>query len=276
MGDYLAKGMMWMLRRCIFAVALLLPVLFMSANLAEAGAFEHANTAKGVPSAIGEIACHGEDELEDQMMTGLEDAYADAFTVSDKFRLTSPVQNKALMSTVHKDAIVHGHFYNRGHSNADLIRYANEVLGRNYRPTDDEYKEIRKNAGKPYKLSPQVASDLKQYATDNGIRYFLFCNVSHIEVWLKKTIFSQNDFERGKTLTIEMEYYLVDAKTGYVYDGFSHESKTANMINALIVQGGKNMPVNMLFQRVMEEQVKKVVNDMGSKGLDRLKAVSGT
>lgn len=256
-------------------VVLLLPALLLSASLAEAGAFEHANMAKGVPSAIGEIACHGEDELEDQMMTGLEDAYADAFTVSDKFRLMSPAGNKALMSAVHKDAIVHGHFYNRGHSNADLIRYANEVLGRNYRPTDEEYKEIRRNAGTPYKLSPQVAADVKQYAIDNGIRYLLFCNVSHIEVWLKKTIFSQNDFERGKTLTIELEYYLVDAKTGYVYDGFSRESKTANMINALIVQGGKNMPVNMLFQRVMEEQVKKVVKDMGNKGLDRLKAVSG-
>ena len=92
----------------------------------------------------------------------------------------------------------------------------------------------------------------------------------------KKYSFSQNDFERGKTIAIEMEYYLVNAKTGYVYDGFSRESKTANMINAIIVQGGKNMPVNVLFQRVMEEQVKKVVKDMGNKGLDRLKAVTKT
>lgn len=275
MGIIIVKGMMWMLRRCIFMLALWLPVLFVSASLAEAGAFEHANMAKGVPSAIGEIACHGEDELEDQMMTGLEDAYVDAFTVSDRFRLMSPVKNKALMSTVHKDAIVHGHFYNRGHSNADLIHYANKVLGKNYRPTDDECKEMRKNAGKPYKLSPQVAADVKQYAIDNGIRYLLFCNVSHIEVWLKNILFSQNDYERGKTLAIELEYYLVDARTGYVYDGFSRESKTANMINAIIVKGGKNMPVNMLFQRVMEEQVKKVVKDMESTGLDRLKAVSG-
>ena len=57
----------------------------------------------------------------------------------------------------------------------------------------------------------------------------------------------------------------MNAKTGYVYDGFSRESKTANMINAIIVQGGKNMPVNVLFQRVMEEQVKKVVKDIGNK-----------
>ncbi len=48
------------------------------------------------------------------------------------------------------------------------------------------------------------------------------------------------------------------------------------MINAIIVQGGKNMPVNVLFQRVMEEQVKKVVKDMGNKGLDKLKAVTKT
>lgn len=68
----------------------------------------------------------------------------------------------------------------------------------------------------------------------------------------------------------------MNAKTGYVYDGSSRESKTANMINAIIVQGGKNMPVNVLFQRVMEEQVKKVVKDMGNKGLDKLKAVTKT
>ena len=49
----------------------------------------------------------------------------------------------------------------------------------------------------------------------------------------------------------------MNAKTGYVYDGFSRESKTANMINAIIVQGGKNMPVNVLFQRVLEEQVNR-------------------
>ena len=118
--------------------------------------------------------------------------------------------------------------------------------------------------------------ELKQYAMENNLEYLLFCNVSHIEVWLKNILFSQNDFERGKTIAIEMEYYLVNAKTGYVYDGFSRESKTANMINAIIVQGGKNMPVNVLFQRVMEEQVKKVVKDMGNKGLDRLKAVTKT
>lgn len=56
---------------------------------------------------------------------------------------------------------------------------------------------------------------------------------------------------------------------------------TAGMAEAacdiwFIVQGGKNMPVNVLFQRVMEEQVKKVVKDMGNKGLDRLKAVTKT
>ena len=49
----------------------------------------------------------------------------------------------------------------------------------------------------------------------------------------------------------------MNAKTGYVYDGFSRESKTANMINAIIVQGGKNMTVNVLFQGVMEERLKR-------------------
>ena len=257
------------------AWSVLLVMLFLTGQ-AEAGAFEYQDNGKGAISAIGEIACHGEDALDEQFMTGLKDAYEDAFNASDKFSLRHPDNNKGLMNKVHKDAIVHGHFYNRGHSNADLIHYADSVLGRNYRPTDEECKARRKDAGKPYKLSPEVAAELKQYAMENNLEYLLFCNVSHIEVWLKNILFSQNDFERGKTIAIEMEYYLVNAKTGYVYDGFSRESKTANMINAIIVQGGKNMPVNVLFQRVMEEQVKKVVKDMGNKGLDKLKAVTKT
>ena len=60
-----------------------------------------------------------------------------------------------------------------------------------------------------------------------------------------------------------------------MYDGFSRESKTANMINAIIVKGGKNMPSNVLFQRVMEEQVKDVVKKMGNDGLSKLKQVAG-
>lgn len=232
-------------------------------------------SSAGVASAIGEVACHGEDELEDQFMIGLRDAYADAFNGSAKFSLRSPAPASELMATVHRDAIVHGHYYNRGRSNANLINYANDVLGKNYRPTDDEYKALLKKAGTPYKLSPQVAYDLKQYANEEGIRYFLFCNISHIEVWLKNILFSDNKFESGKSMAVELEYYLVDANTGYVYDGFSRESKTANMINAIIVKGGKNMPSNVLFQRVMEEQVKDVVKKMGNDGLSKLKKVAG-
>lgn len=232
-------------------------------------------SSAGVASAIGEVACHGEDELEDQFMTGLRDAYADAFNGSEKFSLRSPAPAPELMTTVHRDAIVHGHYYNRGRSDAELIRYANTVLGKNYRPTDEEYKALRKKAGTPYKLSPQVAYDLKQYATAEGIRYFLFCNISHIEVWLKNILFSANKYDSGKSMAVELEYYLVDARTGYVYDGFSRESKTANMINAIVITGGKNMPSNVLFQRIMEEQVKDVVKDMGNDGLSKLKKVAG-
>ena len=244
-------------------------------GIAEAAPFEGGTNSLGAASAIGEVACHGEDELEDQFMTGIGDAYTDAFNGSEKFSLHSPSPNPELMVTVHRDAIVHGHYYNRGRSNAELIRYANDVFGKNYRPTDEEYKAMRKKAGTPYKLSPQVAYDLKQYAAEEGIRYFLFCNISHIEVWLKNILFSDNKFASGKSMAVELEYYLVDANTGYVYDGFSREAKTANMINAIIVSGGKNMPSNVLFQRIMEEQVKDVVKKMGNDGLKKLQKIAG-
>lgn len=266
------KAVRLLMLACGFAFAFMAAWILPGAA-ASAGAFEPGGA--GVPSAIGEIGCHGEDDLEDQFLTGLQDAYEDAFRTSEKFNLKVPSPNPQLMSQVHFDAIVHGHFYNRGHSNADLIRYANDVLGEDYRPTDEEYKAFRKKAGTPYKLSPQVAYDLKQYAAAEGVRYFIFCNINHIEVWLKNIIFSDNKYDRGKTIAVEMEYYLVDAETGFVFDGFSREAKTANMINAIIVKGGKNMPSNVLFQRVMEKQVKDVVKDMGNKGLDKLKKVSG-
>ena len=86
------------------------------------------------------------------------------------------------MNKVHKDAIVHGHFYNRGHSNADLIHYADSVLGRNYRPTDEECKARRKEAGKPYKLSPEIAAELKQYAMENNLEYLLGFNATNADL----------------------------------------------------------------------------------------------
>lgn len=263
--------------QALFSVSMFLLIVFSFVYwpcIAGAAPFDGSNSA-GEASAIGEVACHGEDELEEQFMTGLGDAYADAFTGSEKFSLRSPAPNPELIATVHRDAIVHGHFYNRGRSNAELIRYANSVLGKNYRPTDEEYKAMRKQAGTPYKLSPQVAYDLKQYANEEGIRYFLFCNISYVEVWLKNILFSDNKFESGKSMAVELEYYLVDANTGYVYDGFSREAKTANMINAIIFRGGKNMPSNVLFQRIMEEQVKDVVKKMGNDGLKKLQKIGG-
>ena len=106
-------------------------------------------SSAGVASAIGEVACHGEDELEDQFMIGLRDAYADAFNGSEKFSLHSPAPNPELMANVHRDAIVHGHYYNRGRSNAKLIRYANDVFGKNTGPQMRNTRLCAKRQGLP-------------------------------------------------------------------------------------------------------------------------------
>ncbi len=228
---------------------------------------------EGVPSIIGEIACYGEDELNPLLMAGLREVYKDVFFSSKKFSIRSVDYKSDLMKKVHLEAIVRGHLYDKGESNAELIRYAQNALGRNFRRSDKEEKELFNKRGTPYKLSHEVASELKEYSMNSGIKYFIFCNIHSIDVFLINSEYARRDVSkdlRGKRLDIDMEYYLVDGRTGFVYDGFSHESKTAEMMQSLFVSSGKGMPINMLFQRVIEEQVKDVVSDLGDRGFERL------
>lgn len=256
-------------RHCV-EFFLVIIVLLLAGGSAKAAPF---SGGEGVSSVIGEIACYGEDELNPMLMAGLQEAYQDAFFGSKKFSIKSVEGEPELMKMVHLDAIVRGHLYNKGESNAELIRYAQSVFGKKFRLSDKEQKELFKKKGTPYKLSYEVASKLKEYSLKEGAKYFIFCNIHSIDVFLINSEYTRRDVSeelRGKRLEIDMEYYLVNGRTGYVYDGFSHESKTAEMMNSLLVSSGKGMPINMLFQRVVEEQVKDVVSDLGGKGLEKL------
>lgn len=251
---------------------LLLVCLLLSASTALAGAFEKTG-GSGRNTVIGEVTGFGEYDVLPQFMEGLQDAAWSNLQESKDFRLAGLASDAELMHLVHKNAIVNGHLYNRGTSNAELINYGRAVLGANYRPTEAEYQAKLKQAGMPYRLSSEVAEALRDYALAEGVEYVVFLNFNYMEMWLRDSIFNVSTTAdlRGKSATTEIDYYLVNAYTGQVYDGHSSEKKTAQMMNVLWVTNyGKGMPVNNMIFGIMDSHMKKIMKKLTDEGLKRV------
>ena len=221
--------------------------------------------------AIGEVHCYGQYDL-NHYADILQDRIDSNMRESRDFNVVSGTPNPELMSQIHMNAIVLGHYYNRGTSGPQLINYGKKVLGKNYRPTDAEVAEKVKAGGTAYMLSPEVAEAARRYAEAEGIDYMLFANLNHVEVWLRNSIFNVRvaDEYRGKSVTTNVEYYLVNPHTGMVYDGFNSEKVTAQMINALIVEYGKAMDVAMMFSIISDRHVKRITQKLSDSGFKKL------
>lgn len=220
---------------------------------------------------IGEVSCYGQYDLS-KFVDSLQDRMSDNMHQSDKFNVSPGLPNPELMKKIHKNAIVLGHFYNRGTAGVELIKYANEILGKNYRPSDEECKQKEKQAGTPYHLSPDVAAEARAYAESEGVEYLIFANLNYIEVWLKNSILNTHvpDEYRGKSVSTNVEYYLVNVRTGMVYDGLSSEKTTAQQINAFVTSYGKGMDMNMIISGIMDKHVKVIIKKIGSEGMKKI------
>lgn len=251
-------------------ILLIVVAYMMVAATVMAAPFENANKDNsGVGTMLGEAACYGEYEVDSQFIGSLDAAINEALYQSSKFKVISAPIDYELFHKVHKDVIVRGHFYNRGTSNAEVIHYANEVLGKGYRPTDEEVKAKKKMAGTPYSLSPTVAMELKEYAIANGVKYLVFCNLNNVEMWFKNSIFNKpvDAAFRGKNIRTEIDYYLVNTYTGKVYDGHSDEDKTAQQMNLFVADTGVGMTVDAVARAIMDIHVKKIIRKLESDGL---------
>lgn len=255
------------MKKIIFLTMLCIAVL---SSTVFAAPFESQGNGKKI--MVGEVQCYGQYDLS-SFVSILQDRVTDnMYEKSNKFNVVSGMPNPELMKKVHMNAIVRGHLYNRGTSGPELIRYANEVLGKGYRPTDAEVQAKLKQAGTPYSLSPEIKEALKSYAASEGVDYLLFANLNYVEVWLKNSIFSAKvaDQFRGKSVTFNVEYYLVNAHTGMVFDNVSNKKTTAQQLNMIIVAGGKDMDMAMVISGILDKHVKEIIKNVSGSGFSSL------
>ena len=76
---------------------------------------------------------------------------------------------------------------------------------------------------------------------------------------------------KGKKLSASLDYYLVNARTGRVYEKHIENKKTAQMVNFGLGKTGKGMDVDTLLGEVMETSAKDIADDVKKHGLDEVK-----
>lgn len=247
----------------------------------------------GLPTILlAEVKGYGEDELRPEFLASFREALGDqmqqskVFSVdlsrlSDGTYLDLEQQNPEdkLFSFIHMDAIANGHLYRREFANAQMIRYGDSVKGKAYYQDDEKTAQRRKLEGKPYDLSSNITQMAIELGNKYNVDYLLFVNVRDADVFRKTggifgTHTSAEEIEkgmRGKKVTFELEYYLVNTKTAKVYEGQNAQKKTALMRNVVIGQQGQMANANQLLMEILKDQAQQIVKGLEGKGLKAIR-----
>ena len=249
-------------------------------NTEAAGLFASQNT--GPKIFIGEVQSYGDYELQANAFENFADKLRQELNQQKLMTISnSTVTNEAgrhsegaagegeLLSRLHMDAIVHGHQFEHGYAAAKLIRYADAVMGRKVFYDEERVAAWKKQPQQTYFLSQGIQPVAKKIADQYGASYLLFVNLKDVDVRLKHGVFASHTTAetKGKKMTASLDYYLVNASTGRVYEGHCENKKTAQMYNLALVQGGKGMNVDELLNHIMEAQTNDIVNDMVKNGI---------
>ena len=252
-----------------------------SAN-AEKKPFSH---NEGIGIYVGEINCYGEHEIKNdflfefksQLKSALEDfeskgklhtiwsdGQVDENNVADFFDV---IKYDTVLQNVHMDAICYGPRFNIADANVKMIKYAEKALGEDYFWDDDKLAARKKMVGKPYRISEKMTTVAKTIGEEYQADYLLFCNLVDADIQLKNSIFNANTplNEKPKQITVVSFFYLIDTKTGLVYEGYNLSDKTAQILN-LLGQYGKNYDAHALLQCMFEVHSKRIVEDICNAG----------
>ena len=273
------------LKRLFLLMALLLSLALTGTPAQAAGLFGGTSTGESV--FVGEVQSYGDYELKADACATFVDKLADALrqqgiAVSGRADLTNEEgrhdaigsgDEAAKLSEIHMDAIVHGHQFDRGYTAAKLAHYADLTMGRAYFHQEDRLAAWKKSTA-PYRLSPEKQRTATAIAGKYGAKYLLFVNLKDFDVRLKHSIFATHTERetKGKKLSASLDYYLVNAQTGRVYEKHIENKKTAQMINFGLGKTGKGMDVDNLLGEVMETSAKDIAVDIKKKGLDEVKS----
>lgn len=271
-------------KRLFLLMALLLSLALTSTPAQAAGLF---GGPSGSAVFVGEVQSYGDYKLKADACATFVDKLADALrqqgiAVSGRADLTNEEgrhdaigsgDEAAKLSEVHMDAIVHGHQFDRGYTAAKLAHYADLTMGRAYFHQEDRLAAWKKST-QTYRLSPEKQRTAAAIAGKYGAKYLLFVNLKDFDVRLKHSIFATHTERetKGKKLSASLDYYLVNAQTGRVYEKHIENKKTAQMINFGLGKTGKGMDVDTLLGEVMETSAKDIAVDVKKHGLDEAKS----
>ena len=237
---------------------------------------------------LAEVKGYGEDELRPEFLSSFRESLGDQMQQSKVFNvdlsrlsagmyldLEQQEPEDKLFSLIHMDAIANGHLYRCEYANAQMIRYGDSVKGKAYYQDDDKTAQRRKLEGKPYSLSSNITQMAIELGEKYGVDYLLFVNVRDADVFRKTggifgTHITAEELEkgmRGKKVTFELEYYLVNVKTCKVYEGQNAQKKTALMKNVVIGKEGQKANATQLLNEILKEQAQQIVKALESKCL---------
>lgn len=264
----------------IFLFLLMLPIFF--ATQTEA-AFEKITSNTGPKLLLAEVAGYGQYELNPEFMENFRDKIRES--LQNSFRVESrenlgeinlePTEEDKIFSVIHMDAIAHSRLYRRELANPKMTRYGDSILGKAYYQDEQKTEMRRKMEGKPYTLTPSVFEAVQRLGAEYNVDYMLFCNVRDADVWRKTGgIFgirpkSEGDrhYLLGKRLQIEMEYYLVNVRTGKVFEGQNINKRTSLTTSVLIGKYGNNYTIADMVNFVLENQSDQLVKTLLKSGL---------
>ena len=266
----------------ILPLIVALMIFFSSSTLAKP--FEGKTEGAGI--FIGEVACYGEHEIKPEFLETFKDqlyqmlkeqeSKGKLHTVGDDDWLGTStaapnfvdiIRVNTVLQDIHMDAIAYGPSFQKESANVKMIYYAERALGEDYFWDDEKIAARKKMIGKPYHISPTMTNVAKTIGNDYGADYLLFCNLVDADIQLKNSIFNASTTlsERPKQITVKSFFYLIDTKTGLVYEGYNLSDKTGQILN-LLGQYGKAMTATNLLQCMFEVQSRRIVEDVCNAG----------
>lgn len=251
----------------IFA-AILLTILILCANTADAQNLYKPRLL------IAEVANYGVNELNPEVTGNLYEALeknlSDDFNIESRELLANlggePLNSTEIFSTIHMDAVAHGSLYRRELVNNTVKNYADSVLNFN----NTKKNSNRKSSGKAYTLTSSVSPQVKRLGEMYGVDYMLFCDVRDADPLRKNAAFSVNNL-RGKNVKVEMEYYLVNVKTGKVFEGQTFNKAITLDVNDIIGSYGRNFNAEDMVNFVMARHAQQIEKGITNKGLKALR-----
>lgn len=268
----------------IFYLFCILSIFFYSS--ADAKLFEQTKNGKGIKIFVGEVSGYGEHELQPQFLERFKEALGEVFgefskkgkinIVDDSWLkdnnsseqdFANIIQVGSVLKDIHMDAIAYSPSFQKEKANVKMIFYAEKIFGRDYFWDDDKLTARKKMIGKPYRISERLTNAAKTIGEEYGADYLLFCNLMDADIIFKNSIFkmTNNLEEKPKQIRVSSFFYLIDTKTGLVYEGYNFSDKTSQILN-LLGQYGNDIDATKLLLTMFKVHSQRIVEDVCNDG----------